>query len=100
MALADTVTMHGAAGTSISLPVAQGPATGYRWTLTLPPGVSQVADAPGQPIPLGQHLGSAAGGALCVVAERDGHYRITATLARPWDADHPARVVVILLTVG
>ena len=98
MAAIETVAIHGEAGVPVALPVARGPATGYQWSLSLPAGVSQVADGPAVPPPPGQHLGAASGAALSVVAT-PGVYRITATLARPWEPDKPARTVVIVLTV-
>jgi predicted secreted protein len=98
MATNETVAIHAKAGVPVALPVARGPATGYRWSLALPPGVTQVADTPGTPAPPGQHLGGASGAALCVVGE-PGVHRITATLARPWEPDKPARIVEITLTV-
>jgi predicted secreted protein len=98
MAAIETVAIHGEAGVPVALPVVRGPATGYRWSLSLPEGVSQVADAPGVPVSPDQRLGGASGAPLSVVA-RPGVYRITATLARPWEPDKPARTVVILLTV-
>jgi predicted secreted protein len=83
----------------VALPIARGPATGYRWSLSLPAGVSQVADGPGGPVPPSQRLGAASGAALFVVAV-PGVYQIAATLARPWAPDKPARTVVIQLTVN
>ena len=46
MAAIDTVTIQAEAGVPVALPVMRGPATGYQWSLSLPEGVSQVADAP------------------------------------------------------
>jgi predicted secreted protein len=98
MAAIDTVTIQAEAGVPVALPVMRGPATGYQWSLSLPEGVSQVADAPATAVPPDQRLGGASGAALSVLAV-PGVYRIVATLARPWEPDKPARTVVILLTV-
>lgn len=89
------VIIHGAPGQVIDLPVSHGPATGYGWLLTLPPGVAQVASAPGD---RNRPAGDPAGGALRVTAPA-GRHRITAKLARAWEPDAPIRTVEIELVI-
>ena len=90
--------IHGSATLPIELPITQGPPTGYRWSLELPPGVTRIADGPPVPPPPGGHLGASLGSHLRVSAPK-GRYTITARLARPWQPDNPARVVVMELVV-
>ena len=92
------VVVHGSPTAPIELPITEGPATGYVWSLDLPPGVTRVADGPGVPPPRGAELGASSGAHLRVAAPA-GRYRITARLARPWQPDSPARVVVMELFV-
>jgi len=96
----DSVPMivHGSPTLPIELPITQGPPTGYAWSLDLPSGVTRIEDGPGVPPAPGAHLGASKGSHLRVTAPK-GHYRITARLARPWQPDSPARVVVIELVV-
>lgn len=92
------VRVEGKAGQPVALPMAQGPATGYSWWLSLPAGVVQVDDgAPRTPLP-GQHLGAAVSGPLRVQAG-PGRYRLTARLARRWSPDDAMQTVEIDLVV-
>jgi hypothetical protein len=88
----------GKAGEPIELPIAGGPATGYAWRLELPNGVERIDDGPERIVDPSVGLGSASGGYLRVAAAR-GDYLLGARLARPWDPDHPVRVVGIRLHV-
>jgi predicted secreted protein len=99
-AMADTgpVIVQGRAGQPITLPLSNGPATGYSWVLDLPGGVVKIEDGPGKPAPPGQQLGSSSGAQLRVTAAK-GRYRITAKFIRPWQPDAPIDMVVIDLTV-
>lgn len=90
--------VHGSPALPIELPITQGPPTGYVWSLELPSGVTRVGDGPARPPQPGAHLGASPGNHLRVTAAK-GHYRITARLARPWQPDNPAQVVVIDLVV-
>jgi predicted secreted protein len=92
------VIVQGSAGQPITLPISQGPATGFGWVLDLPTGVARVEDGPGQPIPPDQRLGGSNTAAFRVTAEK-GRYRITARLVRPWQPDAPIDTVVIDLEV-
>jgi predicted secreted protein len=98
--MADTgpVIVRGSADQPITLPLSNGPATGYSWVLDLPEGVARIEDGPGQPVPPGQQLGSGTGARLRVTAAK-GHYRITAKYMRPWQPDEPINTAVIDLTV-
>ena len=90
--------VEGKAGEPITLPIAGGPATGYAWSLELPKGVERIEDGPERSVDPSKRLGGASGGYLRVTAP-PGDHMITARLARPWDPNHPARVVVIHLHV-
>lgn len=89
----------GKAGEAIVLPVANGPATGYEWRLSLPQGVERIEDGPLRPIDPSAESGGAAGGHLRVRASA-GEHVIVAHLARPWQPDKPVRVALIRLHVG
>jgi predicted secreted protein len=92
------VDVEGKAGEPVTLPIAHGPATGYEWTLELPPGVERIGDGPERNADASQRLGAATGGRLQVRAAR-GDYVMVARLARPWQPDRPVRVVNIRLHV-
>lgn len=82
-----------------SLPISPGPATGYRWELTLPAGVEKAEEGPARETVESARLGSAASGALRVKAKR-GEHVIEAKLVRPWAPDDPIRRVRITLHVS
>jgi predicted secreted protein len=88
----------GNAGQAIALPIANGPATGYAWRLSLPQGVERIEDGPARPIDPSAELGGAAGGSLRVRAPAGDHV-ITAHLVRPWQPDKPVRVAIIRLHI-
>ena len=98
MAANESVLVRGISGQAVELPMADGPATGYSWSLDLPLGVVRIDDAPEKPSGLAISLGASASGALRVLAP-EGHYRITARLVRPWEPGTPARTMVIDLLV-
>jgi predicted secreted protein len=91
--------VEGTAGEPITLPIAGGPPTGYRWSLELPAGVTQVEDGPERSVDPSARLGSATGGFLRVTASPGAHL-IVARLARPWEQDQPVRVVGIRVHVS
>ncbi len=88
----------GREGEPIVLPIASGPATGHTWKLELPEGVERIDDGPERNVDPSRHLGGASGGFLRVTAPRGDHL-IIARLARPWEPEHPVRVVGIRLHV-
>jgi predicted secreted protein len=81
------------------LPITSGPATGHAWRLDFPEGVKRVEDSPERPLDPSVRLGGASAGYLQVIAPR-GEHVITARLARPWEPDNPARVVIIRLNIA
>jgi predicted secreted protein len=99
MADPEEVEIEGVSGQPITLPIANCPATGYRWELDLPDGVEQLDDGPPRDVPEAGRLGGAAGGNLRVEA-RAGDYVINARLARPWERDQPVRRLRIHLKVS
>ena len=88
----------GVAHQIVELPMTQGPATGYSWSLDLPPGVVRIENGPVKQTDPGRFLGAPASGALRVLAPK-GHYRITARLVRPWEPDKPAKAIAIDLVI-
>lgn len=91
-------TARGTAGEPIVLPIAVGAATGASWELTLPDGVEELDETPGERAPPGD-AGSPTGARLVVRARRPGSYRIVARLVRPWSGD-VLRTVVVRLSVA
>jgi predicted secreted protein len=95
----EVMDVNGKAGQPITLPLSDGPATGYSWQLTLPAGGSRVEDGPGKTPAGEERLGASTAGALQVTAAA-GEYTLHARLARPWAADRPVRTVTIHLHVN
>ena len=80
------------------LPIATGPATGYRWSLELPEGVVRLDDGPQRDVASDERLGGAAGGYLRVEAPA-GEHVVVARLARAWDPTDEVRAVRVRLHV-
>jgi predicted secreted protein len=95
----EEVEATGQADQPIGLPIWTGPATGYEWQLSLPAEVQRIEDGPARPVDPARRLGAAQGGQIRVTAP-SGDHQIEARLARPWDPDHPLRVLRIRLRVG
>ena len=91
--------LQGTASHPVALPIGPGPATGYRWALTLPAGIQRLEDGAGPEVPPANQLGGASGGAIQVVAAAPGDYTIEGRLARPWDPEDVARTVRIRLHI-
>jgi predicted secreted protein len=98
MGVSEHFDINGKAGEAIVLPITQGPATGYEWTLELPPGVERLEDGPPREVETSTALGAATGAPLQVLAAA-GDYLVIARLARPWQKDQPVRIVSIQLHV-
>jgi predicted secreted protein len=98
MDASESFDVTGKAGQPIALPIASGPATGYAWSLDLPEGVERIGDGPERMVDPSARLGGASGGYLRVTAPGGDHI-IIARLARPWQPDHPVRMVEIRLHV-
>ena len=90
--------VEGVADEPITLPITVGPATGYEWELELPTGVEQLDDEPGEEPAAHERLGGSRGAHLRVRAPA-GEHVILARLARPWERDHPERIVRLRLDV-
>jgi predicted secreted protein len=95
----DEVHLAGGQHEPITLPIAEGPATGYEWQLDLPEGVRRIDDGPPRTPEPGTAVGGAVSGYLRVEVDRPGDFIVTARLARPWELDQPIRIVRIMITV-
>jgi predicted secreted protein len=82
----------GLAAEPIELPIGGGAATGYKWTLELPPGVERIEDGAEREVDPAVRLGSGTGAHLRVKAVK-GEHVVVARLARPWEPTRPIRVV-------
>jgi predicted secreted protein len=99
MAYVETLHSEGVVDKTITLPLGNGPATGYGWILTLPDEVYRVEDSPGTAAPQNERLGSAEGGSIQVVVKKPGEYVIYAKLVRPWSVDEAISEKKIHLTI-
>ena len=91
--------LQGTAGQPVALPIGPGPATGYRWMLTMPAGIQRLEDGAGPEVPAANQLGGAVAGAIRVVVAAPGDYTIEGRLVRPWDQEDIARTVRIQLHI-
>ncbi|MDH6246663.1 putative secreted protein [Mycobacterium sp. OTB74] len=97
---AEDINVSGRQHEPISLPISDGPATGYSWRLELTDGVRQIEDGPPRTVDPAWSVGADRSGFLRVEADHPGVFVVTGRLERPWQPDQPARVVRITVTVA
>ena len=80
------------AGVQVVIYESENPTTGYRWSLRLPPGVTQVGSSFTAPSPSAPAVMGAGGvRTFTVRADQAGLYRLTGLYIRPWEPAKPAR---------
>jgi inhibitor of cysteine peptidase len=84
------------AGGQVSISVAENPTTGYRWSLDLPSGVTQVTSAFAAPSASPSPMAGAGGTRTFVVkVALPGVYDVSGAYARPWESEKPAETFVV-----
>jgi len=105
----DTLVLDAVVGVPCPLKgLTAGPPSGYRWLLDLPTGLTSVAEPPGQTTPPAPAASAAPADTVpgrgsdavpWVLARQPGLFEIAARLARPSEADAPARTLRVRLRV-